>query len=75
MKTNRRAGSAGLYISDPTAYTQYQAYVIHEDGKVLQPAGLVGPVTLRSVTQSSADRARFDTRWQQRRRRRARRRR
>lgn len=55
VQSNRREGLKELYLSDPVANVRYQAYNSQQGGQGLVPAGLVGPVELRSAVESVAE--------------------
>jgi hypothetical protein len=55
VQNNRREGLKELYLSDPVAYVQYQAYESQHGGDELMPAGIIGPVELTSADESVAE--------------------
>lgn len=55
VKNNRRVGLAELYASDSTGHEAYQSYASLHGRDTLMPAGLIGPVTLRSESSIAGD--------------------
>ena len=55
VQSNRREGLKELYLADPVANVRYQAYASVQGGTGLVPAGLSGPVVLRSAVESVAE--------------------